>query len=73
MACSTSRGKVATILGASEYPGQTDVRARGTTVSPTARPAYVVVFCPERLVLGGYHPHVHASWCPAGHAQLTRK
>jgi hypothetical protein len=71
MACSTSRGKVATILGAYRYPGQTDVRARGTTVSPTARPAYVVVFYLDRLALGGYHPHFHASWCPAGHAQLT--
>ena len=71
MACSTSLEKVATLLGADGYPGQTDVRARGTTVSPTARPAYVVVFYRDRLALGGYHPHLRASWCPAGHAQLT--
>jgi hypothetical protein len=68
MACSTSRGKVATILGAYGYPGQTDVRARGTTVSPTAGPAYMVVFYFERFALGEYHPHFHASWCPTGHA-----
>jgi hypothetical protein len=30
MACSTSHGKVATMLGAYGYPGQTDVRAPGT-------------------------------------------
>jgi hypothetical protein len=71
MACSTSRGKVATSLGAYGYPGQTDVRARGTTVSPTARPAYGVVFSLERLALEGYHPHFHASWCPVRHARLT--
>jgi hypothetical protein len=71
MACSTSRGKVATMLGAYGYPGHTDVRARGTTVSPTARPAYGVVFYLARLALGEDHPYFHASWCPAGHAQLT--
>jgi hypothetical protein len=70
MVGSTSRGKLATILGAYGYPGQTDVRARGTIVSATARPAYVVVFYLERLALRGYHPHFHASWCPPGHAQL---
>jgi hypothetical protein len=71
MACSTSLGKVATILGAYGYPGQTDVRARGTTVSPTVRPAPMAVFYPKRLMLGVHGHHFHVSWCPAGHAQLT--
>jgi hypothetical protein len=49
MACSTSRGKVATMLGAYRCPGHTDVRARGLTVSPTASPACMAAFYPERL------------------------
>jgi hypothetical protein len=39
-ACSPPNRKMATILGAYGYPGQTDVWVCGTPVSPTARPAY---------------------------------
>jgi hypothetical protein len=71
MACSSPLWEVATVLGACGYPGQTDVRARGTTVSPTARPALMVVFYPERLALGVHGHLFHPSWCPTGHGQLT--
>jgi hypothetical protein len=70
-ACSPADRKVATMLGAYGYPGQTDVWVCGTPVSPTARPAYVVVFYLNRLALGGYHPRLHVSWWPVRHVQLT--
>ena len=70
-ACSPPDRKVATMLGAYGYPGQTDVWVCGTPVSPTARPAYVVVFYLTRLALGGYHPRFHVSWWPVRHVQLT--
>jgi hypothetical protein len=71
MACSPPDTKGATRLGACRYPGHTNVRAHGTTVSSTSRPAQGALFYTKELALKKAGYHFHASWCPAGHAQLT--